>query len=266
MKYYLLPLLILPALALTLLPDPSPAPAAAPENVPTLGNGETLDAAPLAVLELFTSQGCSSCPPADNLLRELNERSLAGENIVALSYHVDYWNYLGWKDPYSSAYYSARQKDYTERIGARTYTPQLVVNGSEEFIGSRRGAVQSAVEKALKNARQSLPPTLMTNVRNGKITAAYTLEADDFKGHRVTALLVQNFAESTVSRGENRGKELQHHNVVRVMKHAPAAAAGSFELTLPDGLTTNEVTVVLLVQNTTTHALVGAARSVVSAR
>ncbi|MFK8164114.1 MAG: DUF1223 domain-containing protein [Lewinella sp.] len=266
MKYYLLPLLILPALALTLLPDPSTAPAAAPENVPAPQKAVAINEAPLAVLELFTSQGCSSCPPADNLLRELNERSLAGENIIALSYHVDYWNYLGWKDPYSSAYYSARQKDYTERIGARTYTPQLVVNGREEMIGSRRGTVQSAVAKALQNTQQRVAPILTTNVRNGKITAAYTLAADDFKGHRVTALLAQNVARSAVKRGENRGKELQHHNVVRLMEHRPAAPAGTFELALPDGLSPNDVTVVLLVQNTITHALVGAARSAISAR
>jgi hypothetical protein len=270
MKYYLLPLLVLPALALTLLPNSSPAPApiaiGAPEPALVVEPVETLDAGPLAVLELFTSQGCSSCPPADNLLRELNERSQAGENIVALSYHVDYWNYLGWKDPYSSAYYSARQKDYTEHIGARTYTPQLVINGTTELVGSRRGGVQVAVAQALKTAKQSLLPTLTTSLRNDKITAAYTLDGDVFKGHRVTALLAQKFAQSAVNRGENRGKELQHHNVVRVMKHAAAAAAGSFELALPDGLTTADVTVVLLVQNTRTHAIVGADRSVVSAR
>ena len=266
MKYYLLPLLILPALALTLLPNPSPAPAASPEHTALVENEEALDAAPLAVLELFTSQGCSSCPPADNLLRELNERSQAGENIVTLSYHVDYWNYLGWEDPYSSAYYSARQKDYTEHIGARTYTPQLVINGTKELVGSRRGGVQAAVAQALETAKQSLPPTLTTHLRNDKITVAYTLEGDAFKGHRVTALLAQNFAKSAVNRGENRGKKLQHHNVVRVMKHAAAAAAGSFELALPDGLTAADVTVVLLVQNTRTHAIVGADRSVVSAR
>jgi len=266
MKYYLLPLLVLPAFALTLLPNTSLAPAAAPEPAPATENAKALDAAPFAVLELFTSQGCSSCPPADNLLRELNERSQAGENIIALSYHVDYWNYLGWKDPYSSPYYSARQTDYTERIGARTYTPQLVINGVKELVGSRRGGVQAAVAQALKTAKQSLPPTLTTNLRKGKITAAYTLDGDDFKAYRVTALLAQNFAQSAVNRGENRGKELQHHNVVRVMKHAPAAAAGSFELALPDGLTPADVTVVLLVQNTRTHAIVGAGQSVVSVR
>lgn len=266
MKYYLLPLLVLPALALTLLPNPSPAPAAAPEHVPVPENMDALDDAPLAVLELFTSQGCSSCPPADNLLRELNERSQAGENIIALSYHVDYWNYLGWKDPYSSAYYSARQKDYTERIGARTYTPQLVINGTQELVGSRRGGVQTAVAQALKTARQSLAPTLTTSWHKGEIRADFTLDGDDFKDHRVTALLAQNFAQSAVNRGENRGKELQHHNVVRVMKHSAAATAGSFKLSLPDGLAPEDVTVVLLVQNTRTHAIVGADRSVVSAR
>lgn len=264
MKYYLLPLLILPALALTLLPDPSPAPAAAPEPAPE--NSAVPASGPLAVLELFTSQGCSSCPPADDLLRELNERAEAGENIVALSYHVDYWNYLGWEDPYSSADYSARQKDYTRRIGARTYTPQLVINGTEELVGSRRGEVKARVEKVLKSDRINITPTLSTSFRSDKITVEYKLGKNDLKGHRVTALLVQNKAKSAVKRGENRGKELRHHNVVRVMKHADATAAGSFDLALPADLTPAGVTVVLLVQNTATYAIAGAAQAVVSAR
>lgn len=265
MKYLLLPLLILPALALDLLPSSSTAPASAPaeEMVETLPAETT---SPLAVLELFTSQGCSSCPPADALLQELDARAAAGDPIIALSYHVDYWNYLGWKDPFSSAYFSARQKDYTQRIGARTYTPQLVINGTQEMVGSRRGQVQAAVAKALKYAEADLLPVLTTNLRNGKITAAYTLAGEAFKGRRVTALLTQNSATSAVNRGENRGRELSHHNVVREMKHQAAAPAGNFTLDLPEGLTVADVQVVLLVQDTKSQAILGAARSVVSAR
>ncbi|MEM9929400.1 MAG: DUF1223 domain-containing protein [Bacteroidota bacterium] len=182
MKYLLL--LLFPIVAYTLLPDPSSAPAAAPENM-TSTAVETAATTPLAVLELFTSQGCSSCPPADALLQELDARAQAGDPIIALSYHVDYWNYLGWKDPFSSAYYSARQTDYTERIGARTYTPQLVINGTQEMVGSRRGQVQAAVAKAIKDARASVSPELTTTLRDENITVSYTLDGDQLKGRRV---------------------------------------------------------------------------------
>ncbi len=263
MKYLFL---LLPTLAFTLLLRPFSAPAAAPLGKPAPETTAGTEA-PLAVLELFTSQGCSSCPPADELLREFDARAQAGEPIIALSYHVDYWNYLGWKDPFSSAYFSARQTDYTERIGARTYTPQLVINGTQEMVGSRRGQVKAAVTEALRNARQDYAPVLTTHLRNGKVTVAYTLEhTAALKDYRVTALLTQKTATSAVVRGENRGKELRHHNVVRVMEHAPAAAAGTFVLALPDGLTAGGVEVVLLVQHTQTHALTGAGHAVVSAR
>lgn len=264
MKYFLLLLLVLPALVLTLLPETSPAPAAAPENVSAPAPAAA--AAPLAVLELFTSQGCSSCPPADALLGEMSERATTGENIIALSFHVDYWNYLGWKDPFSSPYYSARQTDYTGHLGARTYTPQLVINGRREMVGSRRTDVKNAVENALKNERSTLPPSLSLQPESGGVTVAYTLPGEDFSDYRVTALLTQNEAVSAVKRGENRGKDLHHHNVVRAMQHAPAAAGGTFRLELPASLALDEVAVVLLVQDTRTHAISGAARAVVSAR
>lgn len=256
MKYFPLALLILPAFVFSLLPATFSAPAAAPQKTVV-----TTTAGPLAVLELFTSQGCSSCPPADAILQEMNERAMAGDNIIALSYHVDYWNYLGWKDPFSSPYFSARQTDYTERIGARTYTPQLVINGAEELVGSRKSEVTALVNRALKNAVPTHQPRLITTVNGEAIRVNYTLP-EAAPSHRVTALLAQHKATSSVERGENRGRELSHHNVVRAMKHAPATATGNFELQLPKGLSAGDVSVVLLVQEETTHAIVGAARAV----
>ena len=85
------------------------------------------------VVELFTSQGCSSCPPADALLAQIKDDT----NVIALSYHVDYWNYLGWKDPYSNKAYSAYQRSYAKELNSGVYTPQMVVNGSKEFVGSK---------------------------------------------------------------------------------------------------------------------------------
>jgi len=103
------------------------------------------------VLELFTSQGCSSCPPADALLEEIREQ-YKGENVFVLSYHVDYWNRLGWKDPFSDEKYSDYQRIYGQQFNSRSiYTPQLVVNGSEHFTGSNRYKADVALKKYAKS-------------------------------------------------------------------------------------------------------------------
>ena len=106
--------------------------------------------APAVIVELFTSEGCSSCPPADALLKELSEQQkVKGVQIVALEEHVDYWNHLGWKDPYSAAEFSQRQDDYAHVFGSDgVYTPQMVVDGQSEFVGSRSLAAREAIEKA----------------------------------------------------------------------------------------------------------------------
>lgn len=259
MKHLISISLVSTVLVLTLLLSTSLAPASEPEN-----KQESSAAEPLVVLELFTSQGCSSCPPADALLRDLNERALAGENIIALSYHVDYWNYLGWEDPFSSADYSARQKDYTRRIGARTYTPQLVVNGKDELVGSRRAEVKSLVDRALKSDRPNHSPVLSVGLTGQTVAVGYELNGPT-DGYRVSALIVQHHAKSAVQRGENRGRDLSHHNVVRALEHEAGKASGRFELALPEGLAANEVSVVLLVQETESHAISGAVRAIVPA-
>ena len=268
MKYLITISLLMSALALALFLSMSPVPVDSAQEPPATRPENTLMPPaddPLVVLELFTSQGCSSCPPADALLQDLNERALAGENIIALSYHVDYWNYLGWKDPFSSADYSARQKDYTRRIGARTYTPQLVVNGKEELVGSRRAEVNSLVERGLKNAHPDHSPSLSVAYTEQGVEVGYQL-AGPTDGYRVSALIVQHEARSAVNRGENRGRKLNHHNVVRVLEHQNAAAEGSFRLQLPEGLPAEDVSVVLLVQEVKSHAISGAAQAAVSAR
>lgn len=207
------------------------------------------------VLELFTSQGCSSCPSADALLQELDAEH---ENVIALSFHVDYWNYLGWEDPFSSPYFSARQTDYTDVLKARTYTPQLVINGREELIGSRSTEIRRAVKKEQERSL-SLIPSIETSSSGKTFSVSYSLEEAP-AGCRVTALLVQPEATSSIRRGENRGKELHHVNVVRVMEHAPAATSGCFTLLAPEDMDLASAEVVLLVQNEQTMEIVGAVR------
>lgn len=208
-----------------------------------------------AVLELFTSQGCSSCPSADALLAELYEEY---DDLITLSFHVDYWNYLGWADPFSSPYFSARQTDYSGALKARTYTPQLVVNGRREMIGSRKAEVRQATRQALKSGL-SLTPSFTRTIVGKEVMIDYTLP-DISLGCRVTALLVQPEATSAIKRGENRGRDLHHVNVVRAMVHGPATAKGTLNLAAPEGYDPATGKVVVLVQHEATLEIVGAVK------
>src|SRR5215831_2449684 len=107
--------------------------------------------APVAVIELYTSQGCSSCPPADRLLAQtIADANSAGKNIFAMEFHVDYWNQLGWTDPFSDHKFSERQQDYDSRLKTSVYTPQMVVNGKTAFVGSAQSELKSALSSALQ--------------------------------------------------------------------------------------------------------------------
>ncbi len=254
MKYLLLPLLLLPALLMSLLPSTGDQEVA---NQETLAAPMT-DAPPATgpvVLELFTSQGCSSCPSADALLQELDAKE---EDVIALSFHVDYWNYLGWEDPFSSPYFSARQTDYTDVLQVRTYTPQLVVNGQKAMIGSRRGEVSQAVNAA-RRAALTHQPTISAQRKGKRIAVTYQLDEAP-ANTRVTGLLIQPEATSSINRGENRGRELHHVNVVRAMQHQEAALSGALALEVPEGLEATDLKVVLLVQDTRSQAILGVAR------
>ncbi|MGA3241319.1 MAG: DUF1223 domain-containing protein [Bryobacteraceae bacterium] len=192
------------------------------------------------LLELFTSEGCSSCPPADRLLQVLDDKQpVAGADLIVLSEHVDYWNGLGWKDPFSSPQYTARQQDYTNRYKFDgVYTPQLVVDGRYGFVGSDGREASAAIQKAIREAK--IPITVSNVARNGnQVTARVELPANDkFKGARgiLYVALADDRQESHVARGENGGRTLAHVAVTRVLKQVgPIAfdAASSREIMLP---------------------------------
>lgn len=197
-----------------------------PHNEPMKG-----DFSPVAVLELFTSEGCSSCPPADNLLPQL-----AGKNasIIPLSFHVDYWNYLGWNDPFSSSAFTARQREYVNQFRLQSaYTPQLVVNGEYELVGSNRGRAESAIKSALKeNATVELS---IFNVNKNTDKVSFTVAATgDTKKSMLEAMLVQNSAIMKIKAGENNGATLTHTNIVRsIASKEIIEATNSFELSIP---------------------------------
>lgn len=159
------------------------------------------------VVELFTSQGCSSCPPADEMLARLGER----DNIIALGLHVDYWDYIGWKDKFAHAAFTKRQKGYARSFGNRAiYTPQMVVNGVKDVVGNRpmdvTDLVQAHVEKGL-----AVPLTLRRSGDSLSISAPATSGLAD-----ADVILVRYTPAETVSipRGENAGKKLTYTHVV----------------------------------------------------
>jgi hypothetical protein len=163
------------------------------------------------VVELFTSQGCSSCPPADKLLGEIAKN----ERVVALSLSVDYWDYLGWRDTLALHAHSVRQRAYADARGdRRVYTPQVVINGVAQVIGSDRGAIMSAIATAEANRVPAIPVTLKRNGdKIGIVIGAGT-------GMRAPVFLLTITSETAVAigRGENRGKTISYHNAVRTWR------------------------------------------------
>jgi hypothetical protein len=160
------------------------------------------------VLELFTSQGCSSCPPADALLREMSQTRA---DILPLAFHVTYWNYLGWRDPYSFDGATQRQNLYAQRLGASSvYTPQLVVDGQTDVVGSDRAGVSSALRHATASATSSATVALR---RQGDTV---TLEIGAGTGAGTIYLVGYDAEHRTpIGRGENGGRTLIEANIVR---------------------------------------------------
>lgn len=160
------------------------------------------------VVELFTSQGCSSCPPADALLGELADHP----GVIALSLHIDYWDYIGWKDPFANAALTARQRHYARRMGLRyVYTPQMVVDGTTDVAGLRRSQVVKAVEKAAK--QRKAVKVRFEPADGGKIVvpAGHAPEG----GAAVWLAIYDSEHETAVARGENAGRKIKNYRVVR---------------------------------------------------
>jgi hypothetical protein len=173
------------------------------------------------LVELFTSEGCSSCPPADALLRELDQKQpVAGSTAIVLSEHVDYWNRIGWNDPFSSAFFSDRQKAYAARFGlSSVYTPQMVVDGSTEFTGSEWDRAQSAIGKAGENSKLAVSLASLTIDHSNQLRASVEVNgAVRTRGAEVFVALALDRAESQVSRGENAGRKLSHVGVVKKLE------------------------------------------------
>lgn len=225
----------------------------ATNNVPTATH-------PVAVIELFTSQGCSSCPPADRLLMETADKAAtAKQPVYALSFHVDYWDRLGWRDPFSDARFTARQRQYARQLGLETvYTPQAVLNGKQEFVGSNRARLTSLLADALN---QSAPVAIQVKaMQKGQSVVVDTKLAGTLSGAVLNVALVSNTVSTVVSRGENAGKTLTHNNVVRAFTTVRATESGQVTLPVPTNFDPANGAVITYLQNEKTLAVLGAER------
>lgn len=167
-------------------------------------SAETLRANPSAVLELFTSQGCSSCPPADALLSEIGAR----KDVIALAYHVDYWDYIGWRDTFGSPAFSDHQRAYAAARGKmRIYTPQLMINGTKDVVGSRRAEVTSGLIEA------TLPIPVTLEEHDDMV--AVSAEGDTaFPGANLWLVTFKSEESVEIARGENANRTLSYSNIV----------------------------------------------------
>jgi hypothetical protein len=168
---------------------------------------------PRAVVELFTSQGCSSCPPADRIIGELAK----DPSIIALSMPIDYWDYLGWKDTLADARFSERQKAYSHMRGDReVYTPQVVVNGSTHVVGSDRAGIESAIGSTKKaDGVMSVPVTMTLSGKEINVSVAASSRGPAAMHGEVWICSISKAIPISIGRGENRGREITYHNVVR---------------------------------------------------
>jgi len=201
-----------------------------------------------ALIELFTSEGCSSCPPADAILEEI-QKKYSDRNVVILGYHVDYWDKLGWKDVFSDHLFTERQEYYSDIFRLNSiYTPQVVVNGETEFIGSNKNKLVGSIDERL-NGKSSLSINLKANkTPTGEIAATYSIGGDLSKNEQVILLLVQKVATSKIKKGENEGLTLNHINIVRAITYlAKVQSTTSFDL--PHGLQKEDVFIVCFIQD-----------------
>ncbi len=196
----------------------------------------------VSVIELFTSEGCSSCPSADALMPKLQEQY--GDKLIILAFHVDYWDRLGWKDAFSKPEWTRRQNQYASALGAdNIYTPQAVVNGSGHITGSNKSGVQDLIGKGLSSSQ----PIELTAKKDGANGVSVSYKTSLKSGEVVNLALVQRHATTNVRRGENGGRKLEHYNVVRDFSSSNQGN-DSKTFSLPDGLNAADVHIIAYVQ------------------
>lgn len=213
-----------------------------------------------ALLELYTSEGCSSCPPADELMGRI-QQEYKDDNLYVLTYHVDYWDRQGWKDVFSNADYTQRQYDYAKFLGKEPiYTPQLIINGKADYIASQETLVRNGIKSAL-----SKPVTTDLSLETSKVhtnlNVTYNIEGT-FKNSSLLIALVQKTAKSNVKRGENANRVLSHYQIVHHL-HTVALKdkKGTISIHLPQRFNEKEYEVIGFVQDKNNGNITGATRA-----
>jgi len=214
-----------------------------------------------ALVELYTSEGCSSCPPADAVIAKIEKES-ADKPIYILAYHVDYWNHLGWKDQFSSADFSKRQKDYARFLKTDgIYTPQIVVNGKTEFVGSEEGKLRNAISTSLQNAIAIKISLEAAPVSPKEVILKYTVANTD-KNAVLQVAVVEKSATSKVAAGENNGRTLGHVQIVRKLQQINLkGSSGSLNISLPEGFNRKDWEIIGFLQNESNGSVTGAAKA-----
>lgn len=206
---------------------------------------------PIVVLELFTSQGCSSCPAADVLL-EASKKEFSKE-VYALSYHVDYWNYIGWKDPFSKANYSKKQRKYNVKFRNNSnYTPQVVINGKEHVVGSSKPKMSAAIQKYKKMNTDNHIVLGDVKVNANTISFSYEVEGSH-KDKNIRAIVVLDERTTSVKRGENRNRTLKNSNIVVAQKiEALSSEVRNVTIAIPEIVKSKEkISLIVLVEDDT---------------
>jgi hypothetical protein len=216
-----------------------------------------------AVVELFTSEGCSSCPPADALVARIQQET-KDESVYILAFHVDYWDRQGWKDGFSDAAYSQRQKQYASWLSLQSiYTPQIVVNGEKEFVGSE----EATLRKAINNGLQTTSPARLTlnGIRLGQGKIDWQYQTQDAEGNNLSLVVavVQRSATTNVKAGENSGRTLAHVQIVRTFTTSGVKGKdkGAGYITLPPGISPHDEEIIAFLQNNDNGRIIAATSS-----
>lgn len=220
------------------------------------------DGSGFAVVELFTSEGCSSCPPAEAHLNDLSYFSKNNPNVALypLAFHVDYWDYLGWKDPFAQEKFTARQRNYSKRMGRNNvYTPQMIVNGTDQFVGSHRHKGVPIINAALSAENITAPNLKIESLTksDGKIKISYTLSGAFKPQSAIVIAIVENDLKTQVKRGENRGKSLIHQNVVRHLEMHKASSNDKITL---DYKADRPLSIIAFIQNRQSLEIIAATK------
>ena len=212
-------------------------------------------------VELFTSEGCSDCPPADAFLRQMDGQPIAGVELIVLEEHVDYWDDQGWKDPFSSHEWTERQSEYAQRMHVKApYTPQMIVDGTDQFVGNDTHKAGAAVQSAMAEG------TLTTQISGikadrGKVAAHIETGAAPANAEVFVAFALDH-AETQVQRGENGGKKLEHVAILRSLRKVGKVKKGeSFadDVNLSTDLSGQPGRMIVFVQESNLGRVLGAA-------